>query len=377
MIRKTSVSIIALSFSLALVPVAQINAQIQQILPFNYGVTGVRQDTGGNTLLTGGTDTPSLNTNSAAFLYDGPLGSIPSATNGTGLYLFHYNNDSSNGSQFYGPNTSLFDSSLGAGNIRVVGAYKNAGATYQNSMIYTGPLDGSGTWTNVVAPGNGTNTVGDTILHSTMGNIAVGNYDYTNEPTQGVGFIYNLTDASYSDIKFGLWSTTAYGIWYNGGSKYSIVGGFSDITNGLESIGKAYIVNYDSTTQLFTDFKSFSFNNDPSIVTHFEGISAYSNGFSVCATELVGTNLSASYVFIATNNDGSFDTNVTWRAVTNTVDTNSLVITGDTVIGTNVMGIYNVNGGAYSYQSVPEPTSSVLIGLGGLTVIFLFRRRNA
>ena len=344
------------------ISMGEARAQIEQVFPFNYGITGVRQDTGGNILITGGTDSPTLNTNSAAFLYDGPLNAIPSNPSDPRLHLFHAFNDTSNGSQFYGPNTSLFDPSIGTGNIRAVGAYKNQGATYQNSMLYTG------SWTNIVAPGNGINLVGDTVAHSTMGSLVVGNYDYQGQENSGLGFIYNMTNQTYQTISLGVYSTTAYGIWQNGGSsstKYSIVGGFSDVING----GKAYVVNYDSVTKLFTDFSSFSFNNNPSIVTHFEGISEINGGFSVTATTVQG----ASYAFIPTNNDGSFGA-ASWIAITNNIDTNSLLITGDTVIDSTVMGIYNsTNGttnGIYSYIStVPEPSTYGLAGLGLLALL--------
>ena len=54
-------------------------------------------------------------------------------------------------------------------------------------MIYQGPIDGvGGTWTQIDVPSDGANVVGgivigttvaDTILHSTMGDLVVGNYD--------------------------------------------------------------------------------------------------------------------------------------------------------------------------------------------------------
>ena len=96
---------------------------------------------------------------------------------------------------FYGPNTSIFDASLGAGNVRAVGSYQYSETptgTINHSMIYQGPPSGvGGTWTQTDVPANGVNVVGgtvvgqvaDTISHSTMGNLVVGNYDLTGTTT--------------------------------------------------------------------------------------------------------------------------------------------------------------------------------------------------
>ena len=61
-------------------------AGIQSILPLNYGVTGVRQDVGGNVVITGGTGPPSLTDGTPAFIYDGPLGQFPSNATAASLY---------------------------------------------------------------------------------------------------------------------------------------------------------------------------------------------------------------------------------------------------------------------------------------------------
>jgi hypothetical protein len=108
------------------------------------------------------------------------------------LHLFYptFAGETVTSSQFYGPNTSLFNPSVGAGNITAVGAYRYTGSSYQNGMYYTGPVVGSGTYFQLVAPGNGKDAVGDTIPHSTMRNLVVGNFDYQSNPARGHGFIY-------------------------------------------------------------------------------------------------------------------------------------------------------------------------------------------
>ena len=98
-------------------------------------------------------------------------------------------------------------------------------------------MDGSGIWLSIQVLGDPFDPVGDTIPHSTMGNLAVGNFDLQSAPAAGAGFIYNLSNPSapWSTFNLGGYSTTFYGVWQNGGSsstKYTIVGGISDVSNG-------------------------------------------------------------------------------------------------------------------------------------------------
>ncbi len=331
---------------------------IQTILPLNYGVTGVRQDVGGNVVITGGTGTPSLTDGTPAFIYDGPLSPFPSNIHAPSLHLFSpkFPGETVTGSQFYGPNTSLFDPSIGAGNITAVGAYRYKESNYQAGMLYTGPVDGSGTYVQIVAPGNGTDAVGDTIPHSTMGDLVVGNFDYQNDEVRGHGFIYNTSSKTYTTVDIGRFSTTLYGVWQVGGpssNSYTIVGGFSDNVHGA----KAFIDDYNATTGRFSHLRSYSFDNHPSIVTHFEGISAVNGGFSIAATEVGGrSNNGASYAFIPVKKNGSFGT-ARWVAIKNTV--NHTPTTGDTVINDSVMGILPVgSAGVSSYISTGKESLS-------------------
>lgn len=122
---------------------------ITTILPFDYGVTGIRADDGNEVVVTGGTGLPNLSQGLPAFVYRGPLDGMASATT-TGdprLHLFMpvFGGTTAYGAQFYGPNTHRFNpSSIAAGSIRAVGAYlENGPADFQKGMIYDGPLDGS------------------------------------------------------------------------------------------------------------------------------------------------------------------------------------------------------------------------------------------
>lgn len=334
---------------------------LQVVLPLNYGITGIRQDVGSNVVITGGTGPPSLTDGTPAFIYDGPLSALSSSSSTSYVHVFAPKTiagQSVASLQFYGPNTSLFDPRIGAGNITAVGAYRYTSSSgslsaFQLGVIYKGPLDGSGTYTSIAAPGNGKEAVGDTVPHSTMGNLVVGNFDYQRAQERGHGFIYDKANHTWTTVDVGRFSTTIYGVWQNGSPssvQYTIVGGYSDGAHGA----KAFIENYNAATHRFSNFASYSFANVPSVVTHFEGISAVPGGFSIAATELGKGGLGASYAYIPVLRNGSFGT-ARWVAIRNTVNPPAGP-TGDTVIDTSVMGIIPYNGGASSYiASITKP----------------------
>jgi len=353
-------------------------AQVTQIFPSGYSVTGVRpSDNAGNLYITGGTGT-------SPFLYSGPL---PSSTNPGGTYTTDLtpviNGTAVTGkSTFYGPNTPFYDPTIGVGNVLAVGTYfATATSPYQNGMIYRGPLTGStdsSSWTSLAVPdrlaGVG-KQVGDTIPHSTMGNLVVGNFN-TETSNLGQAFIYNIADQSYSTFSFGE-ITSAFGIWQNGGSsstQYTIVGGYTAVAQGNASLTDGqvgYIVNYDASTEFFTDFTNLTFNNDPTIFTHIEGIDAYGDGFSLAAMSVRGGLLGAAYGFIPVDANG-FGTPI-WDAITS----NSPFSTGDTVVDQSVMGLYEPSSGvtASFVYSVPEPSTYALLVIG-MSALGLTRLRR-
>ena len=79
----------------------------------------------------------------------------------------------------YGPDA------LSSNNVRLVGSYKTqeTGA-YDHGLLYEGPTDGSGTWQTIdfpiaaatPSPSPGEQVL-DTLAHSTMGGLVVGNFD--------------------------------------------------------------------------------------------------------------------------------------------------------------------------------------------------------
>jgi len=350
------------------------HAQITQIFPTGYSVTGVRQsDSAGNLFITGGTGT-------SPFLYSGPL---PSSTNPGGTYTSNLTpvisgSAVTGGATFYGPNTPYFNSWIGSGNVLAVGTYKaTTTSTYQDGVMYLGPLTGStdgSNWTTIKVPdilAGLTGQVGDTIPHSTMGNLVVGNFN-TQSSNLGQAFIYNITDQTYSKLSFGD-VTSAFGIWQNGGSastQYTIVGGYTAVAGGSSSMPAegqvGYIVNYDDSTKSFSNRTDLNFNNVSNIFTHIEGIVAYSDGFSLAAMSVRDGLLGAAYGFVPVTADG-FGT-ATWQAITS----DSPFTTGDTVINQSVMGLYQTSGGDTASfvwtQSVPEIDPN---GIGSVVALVL------
>jgi hypothetical protein len=375
-----------LSFLFVLIVAGSVksSAQISQIFPDGYSVTGVRaSDASGNMIIAGGTGT-------SPFFYSGPL---PSSANPGNTYTSNLvpiiNGSAITGtSTFYGPNTPYYNSSIGVGNVLAVGSYKETlTSTYQNGMMYLGPITGStssSNWTSIKVPGSvAGQAVGDTIPHSTMGNLVVGNYN-TAVPSSGQGFIYNIAAQSYKKLSFGD-VTSAFGIWQNGGSNsslYTIVGGYTKVGPDTQVGAKGqvgYIVNYDasadpSTTDPFSGFTELSLNNDRSIFTHVEGIAAYENGFSLATMSVQGGLLSAAYAFVPVTANG-FGT-ASWDVINNNLSGTST--TGDTVIDRSVMGLYTTTGGASAsfVYTVPEPSALSLLAVGISGLVMVRRRRS-
>ena len=182
----------------------------------------------------------------------------------------------------YGPNNSFND------NIQVVGNYLvSGGSSGPIGTIYEGNIDGSGSWTDIIPP----NSI-YTIVHSTMGNLAVGNYT-TNELFKG--FIYDIRRKTYTDLILpvdNVITSTAYGIWSNDSDRkngcgcYTIAGGF---TVEGSTRGRSYIIDYCKTKGKFSNFTAYDYNNDSSTIeTHFNGIT----GNGECGYNLTGDQIS-------------------------------------------------------------------------------------
>ena len=333
----------------ALVSATHTQITYQTILGPGDVVTGVRADLYGAVILTGDHITGS-GTSTESFIYQGPLNDVSAGT----LYLFDpvISGETITTATFYGPDTSIFDPSLGLGNIRAVGSYQYAespAGVVNHGMLYQGPPNGSGgTWTQLDVPSDGTNVasgivltsaVEDTILHSTQGNLIVGNYDLHGPGGTLLGangFIYNIATQQYTlmQINGSLDNLTSlYGIWQNGigSTSYTITGGTRH-----DGINEGFLEDYDSSTGVFSHLTYYTGFNQPGLVTHFENITAVPGGFDLVAT----TDSGPAFAFIPVNPDGSFGS-ATWVPVDLPA---SDLLTGNIAYQTTIGGIYNTSG---------------------------------
>ncbi len=334
---------------------------ISSILRTGDVVTGVRGTANGRVVLTGSAATGS-GTQAAPFLYQGRLTSAAGAAVSVLTPAF----PGVTSATFYGPDTHSFNpTTIPSGQIRAVGSYQSSSApagVLNQGMIYLGRGSGSGgSWTSIKVPADGTHTVGhvracrkvqvncfvmDTIAHSTMGDLVVGNYDLNPSVPGGVAsgnaFIYNMTRHQWTLLELGgslSNETTLYGIWQDGGDgspKYTLAGGSS--ARGTQ---QGFLMNYNERTGTFGKPKYYSYGNHPALFTHFDGITAVPGGFNLVA---IGSAQAASLAFIPVNaRNGSFGT-ARWYPVN--VATSPLcsggciIVTGNTVYRNRVMGLY-------------------------------------
>lgn len=340
---------------------SSINGRTQDSIFTGTFITGVRGDYDGNVVLTGNQTIPNGEGNTQAILYRGPMSDT---TLGTVYELTPaFENQTVISSTFYGPNTSVFDRQIPIGEVRAVGSYviSQDTGTRNHGMLYEGALDGSGTWTQIDVPSNlvGGQTVADTIVHSTMGDLAVGNYDL-QEPLSGNAFIYNIRTGEYTifDEDFGgtRQLTTVYGVWQNeqDGTHYTIVGGSK---HGV-GLNQAYVADYDSATGRFSHIKYYSYNDEPDPLTHFDGITAVPGGFNLMTIGAFGSALAT----ITVNPDGSFS-DAQWTLAN---VTGADITTGNSVYQNYVMGIYTIDdvSGVNTYSQAID--QSMFDASGGL-----------
>jgi hypothetical protein len=328
-------------------------------------VTGVRGESGQKAVLTGGVNEGTGLNPVIPFLVEAPLtGRIAGAAVSTFTPPFSGYKEG----LFYGPDTHAFNpSSIPSGEVRAVGSYETSSkaGVLNQGMVYLGPVRGSGgTWSTIDVPADGKNVVGhtkacrvsgsncfvmDTIPHSTMGDLVVGDYDLNlggaHRAVSANAFIYNMRTHRWTLLKLGGSTsngTTLYGLWQNGGQRspnYTLAGGTS-VRQHPKVLQRAFLMNYNERTGAFGARRYFSYRNKPTLLTHFEGITGVPGGFNVVAQT---ANDQEGMGFIAVNRHGAFGP-ARWFAVG--VRTSSLCaggcsfVTGNTVYRNQVMGIY-------------------------------------
>ena len=233
-------------------------------------------------------------------------------------------------------------------------------------MIYLGPVSGrGGSWTPIDVPADGSNTAGgvracppdqpgcfvmDTIAHSTMGDLVVGNYDLNlGNRVSGNAFIYNMTTQQWTLLQLGgslASGTTLYGIWQDGGPgspTYTLAGG--SLAHGSSPHGnmRAFLMNYNEQTGAFGRPRFYNYGNTPQLNTHFDGITAVPGGFNLAT---ISSAQASSMAFIpATPGDQPFFGRATWYpidvAATRLCSPDGCsMVTANTVFQNRVMGLY-------------------------------------
>ena len=175
-------------------------------------VTGVRGESGQKVVLTGGVNEGTGLHPVIPFLVEAPL-TAPIA--GAAVSTFTPPFAGYKEGVFYGPDTHAFNpSSIPSGEVRAVGSYETSSTAcvLNQGMVYLGPVRGSGgMWSTIDVPADGNNVVGhtkacrvsgsncfvmDTIPHSTMGDLVVGDYDLNlggaHRAVSTNAFIYNI-----------------------------------------------------------------------------------------------------------------------------------------------------------------------------------------
>jgi len=367
----TAAAVLAMAMPAMASPVSVQDAtstgSISAILGDGDIVTGVRGTTDGNVILTGSQADADGTKNTKPFLHEGPL---TRAAKGVSVLTPPFPGFQTG--TFYGPDTSTYNpDTIPAGQVRAVGSYRTSekNGVLNHGMIYLGPVNGrGGQWTTIDVPRDGRNTVGhvracpitrpgcivmDTIAHSTMGNLVVGNYDL-NPSARGVitanAFIYNMSTQRWTLLNLGgsmSSATTLYGIWQNGGPgspNYTLAGGSSAHGSSLGT-QRAFLMNYNERTGVFGKPRFYSYGNAPTPVTHFDGITKVPGGFNVVA---ISSAQPSSMAFIPATGDRwpSFGT-ATWYPInvgaSSLCSGNCSQVTGNTVYQNQVMGLYTAS----------------------------------
>ena len=329
------------------------NADSVSLQPVS-GWQGIRDSgTPGQYLITG---TSAAN----GLLYIGPI-------SGAGGTSYAVNYPGADSTSVYGPDI------VGRNVLRLVGSYTaTSGGNVQGFLFQgtTADLSNPSDYQTIDYPG-----ATYVYVHSTMGDLAVGNAGDIPISTDHA-FLYSvsqgrlLTDIVYPGSQTS--STSAYGIWSNGGTSYTICGGYTKLGSAGKTFAEGYLVDYDSATGQFSHWTSFAGPDAlvaRSLGTHFEGISSPQAGvYTLAAGEIApgsSTVIQAALATVLRNPDGTFGPtfwlNLNYPGAVG-------LQTNDSVADNQVVGIVNTSAGIISYQATVNlnaQLSNVISGNGG------------
>ena len=321
-----------------------------------FGLQGIKAGDSKESFIITGTS------NVNGVVYVGPVNhGFTNLGSGTGTwYVMNVPTSFNAGStSIYGPEN------LGNNNVNLVGSYvSNASGSPRIGFYYTGPLlntvgDSSG-FSSYQGRNLSTGTLADfTYIHSVSGgqanSLAVGNYGFQTDGNPfGYAFIYNPANPQQPQIDIKYPDTdkthTAYGIWYNGGTSYTIAGGVglpSGSSKYGEPFGSAYLMDYDSSTGIFSNYHIYNFKPSGSdkkffkgktLVTHFEGIWSDGKGlykFPATVTTTDGGLGRPKVAHVKRRVNGKFNSSANWSPIPvpgTTLSTNDSIY-GDISIG--------------------------------------------
>ena len=355
--------------------VHQDNPPTPNIFAQNNSITGIRSYATDNTntvLITGSCpETPTSAKPQQAMLYSGPMPTASSVGNPM-TPQFPRDGHLPYSSLFYGPNTPVFFNSPNSTYVRAVGSYNNYvkppddPILFNQGMLYQGPVDGSGSWIQIDM--NVPNVI-NTIPHSTMGELVVGNYQVTGMGENDFNaFVCHVTQDGKPDwyeqlILISpqngqpLQLVTAYGIWKNDdvNRPYTIAGGYKP-NNKPGEVDVAYLVDYNPSSRgARLTPTPITYGTPPQPILHFEGITKYSsNCYSLAA---MGQDGGAAFAIVKRDPaNGSFIPKADWQPVqySTSSGTPSGDTTANTVLTDNLYGIFKATNGT-SIQSYVAP----------------------
>lgn len=330
----------------------------------------------GQYLITGTTTNPNASGQTAGLLYSGPI----TAQGGTGYVMVMPDvlGQTTDGTTAYSADN------LGDGRMRIVGTYSITGAPNELGFLFNGTVNDLGTAANYEVIPRPHPSADWNVPHSTSGGLVVGNYDSSTSGGMpaggGLAYVYDAVNRRYlvpSMVYPGSASNTAYGIWHNGGTSYTICGGYSNspvnnLINPRQPLSRALLVDFDSATGQFSNWKSFAYAPPAGGVegiTHFEGISSVEPGkYTLAATAATAAGTVAGFVTVYRNADGSFS-EMQWTDLAPPVVGGSAF--ADSVYGNAVVGIDPSNTGVNAYQATITPGGNLISGNGGAGVRIL------